>query len=368
MIASTTSREHPASRDVSLRARMMTKGGRMPLADYGVLTGQVLDRVSEGGSDSPHFQILVQGGDEQFRLAVNVLSQESPSELLFLADESFAHPIVESLPTLPDGFTPIVSQPGGIALDFIRGNLFDRTAMRPLPPNASGPDNDLAEKLDHYIGRAVADLQARIYAFGQRWGPETAADKVFGFRPGNGVHDIHMNQGNSAAFRRDDGVWQDGGLLIHYPGADQWVAIFLAFQSQVWHTDDTTGHASTEIPEPGPGPLPSPGEPDQVVRIVGSLVNASGPAPEHEFVTLLNASPDDIDLAGWALCDRLKRQTVLDSVSLAAGRARRFPVELPMQLGNDRGLISLLNRDGLKVDGVAYTKDQASREGWTLVF
>ena len=81
-------------------------------------------------------------------------------------------------------------------------------------------------------------------------GPEaTTWDKVFGFLPGNGVHDVHMNQGNSQQFRRDDGVWQDGGLLLHYLTQDQWVAIFLAFQSQAWHTDDRTGHA---IPTPEP--------------------------------------------------------------------------------------------------------------------
>jgi hypothetical protein len=37
-------------------------------------------------------------------------------------------------------------------------------------------------------------------------------------------------------------------------------------------------------------------------------------------------------------------------------------------LGNRGGLISLLDPDGLKVDGVAYTKTQAEREGWSLVF
>jgi uncharacterized protein YukJ len=75
--------------------------------------------------------------------------------------------------------------------------------------------------------------------------PEPASapgpDKTFGFLPGNGVHDIRMNQGNSQRFRQDDGVWQDGGLLLHYPAQGQWVAIFLAFQSQAWHTDDQTG-------------------------------------------------------------------------------------------------------------------------------
>jgi hypothetical protein len=37
-------------------------------------------------------------------------------------------------------------------------------------------------------------------------------------------------------------------------------------------------------------------------------------------------------------------------------------------LGNRGGLISLLDLDGLKVDGVAYTKAQAEREGWSLIF
>ena len=87
--------------------------------------------------------------------------------------------------------------------------------MRSLPPDVAGPDNDLADVLDHYVQRAIGDPAGRVYAFGERWGPENGVkDKVFGFQPGNGVHDIHMNQGNSARFRGDDGVWQDGGLLI----------------------------------------------------------------------------------------------------------------------------------------------------------
>ena len=110
-----------------------------------------------------------------------------------------------------------------------------------------------------------------VYAFGQRWGPEDGTrDKIFGFLPGNGIHDIHMNQGNSGRFVGDDGVWQDGGLLVHFPSVDRWTAIFLKFQSQSWHTDDVTGHT---IATPAPVPVPdvppwagtspvTPGEPD----------------------------------------------------------------------------------------------------------
>jgi hypothetical protein len=171
-----------------------------------------------------------------------------------------------------------------------------------------------------------------------------------------------MNQGNSQQFRGDDGVWQDGGLLLHYPAQLQWVAIFLAFQSQAWHTDDQTGHA---IPTPQPG---EPGASDHTVRIVAALVNPVGPAPEAETVTLLNVTPEAVDLTGWSILDRDKRRLVLDAGELAAGDSRRVLLRAPVALGNRGGLISLLDPDGLKVDGVAYTKAQAEREGWSLVF
>jgi uncharacterized protein YukJ len=341
----------------------------MALSGYGVLAARVLEGRSERDADTPHYQIRASGQGIEFRVAVNVLSQQAPSELLFVADEAFQHPLLQSLPSLPDGFTALPSQPGGLALDFIRGNLFDRQAMRPVPSTAPGPDNDLADKIDHFVSRAAADPDARLYAFGQRWGPEAdTPDKVFGFSPGNGVHDIHMNQGNAGRFVEDDGVWQDGGLLLHYPGHDQWVGIFLAFQSQVWHTDDTTGHTDPGVPNPGPAPQPAPGEPDHVVRIVGALVNPVGPAPETETVTLLNASPTEVDLGGWFVLDRLKQRMVLAPQVLPAGDTTRIQLQPPVQLGNRGGLISLLDPAGLKVDGVAYTENQTDTEGWTIVF
>ncbi len=329
----------------------------MALEGYGVLAGRALGTRAEGGSDSPHFQVHLEAAGTEYRLAINVLSQESPSELLYLANEAFEHPILELLPGLGDGFTELASAPGGEALDFIRGNLFDPKQMTPVPATAPGPDNDLAEKLDHYVSRAIGDSTARVYVFGQRWGPEEGKpDKVFGFSPGNGVHDIHMNQGNTGRFREDDGVWQDGALVLHYPATNQWVGIFLAFQSQSWHTDDQTGHSLS-------GPTSN-----ARVRIVGALVNPAGPAPEKESVTLLNASSEDVDLGGWAVLDRLKQRMPLDSQVLAAGETTRVPLEEPVQLGNGGGLVTLVDQDGLKVDGVAYTGEQAAQEGWTLVF
>ena len=239
----------------------------MTLKSYGVLIGRAVGTRREGSADTPHYQIHLsddQGTD--YRAAVNVKSQEKPSDLLYFIDEDFRHPVTDRLEGLTGGWNPLPSGPGGPNLDFVRGNLFDPARMRPLPPDVSGPDNDLADLLDHHVRRAVDDSDSRLYVFGERWGPEpTVPDKVFGFLPGNGVHDIHMNQGNSVRFAQDDGVWQDGGLLLHFPGRSQWVAVFLAFQSQAWATDDVTGHALApdgslahpDVPAPGSS-LPRP--------------------------------------------------------------------------------------------------------------
>ena len=65
--------------------------------------------------------------------------------------------------------------PPAAGSDFIRGNLFDRAAMRALPPDVAGPDNDLADLLDHYVQRAIGEPDALVYVFGERWGPGDAS-------------------------------------------------------------------------------------------------------------------------------------------------------------------------------------------------
>jgi uncharacterized protein YukJ len=333
----------------------------MALDRYGVLAARAVDRRREGATDTPHFQIhAVDADGEHHRIAVNAQSQQSPSELLYVLDPDLRHPVISELSALMPGWNALVSQPGGASLDFIRANLFDPAQVRPLPPDVAGPDNDLADLLDHYIERAIGGPAAKLYAFGQRWGPEPQPDKVFGFSPGGGVHDIHMNQGNTGQFQRDDGVWQDGALLIHFPAEPRWVGIFLAFQSQAWHTDDVTGHATTTAPVPSP---------DQVsaVQIVAALVNPVGPAPERETVLLLNASPDAVDLTGWRIADRLKRTCPVPPGPLPAGATLEVVVSGDIQLGNQGGAITLLDGAGLKVSGVSYTTAPAKQEGWTIV-
>ncbi|GAA2797169.1 DUF2278 family protein [Saccharopolyspora taberi] len=340
----------------------------MPLSSYGVLTARVVDVRREGApDDTPHYQIhLTDNAGTNYRAAVNVKSAQAPSELLYFAADDFRHPLTARLPQAGSGWNELPTEPGGTSLDYIRANVVDRSQMRPVPPDAEGPNNDLADFLDHYVRRAQQDPSAHAYVFGEPWGPEDKADKIFGFKPGNGVHNVHMNQGNTGRFREDDGVWQDGGLLLHFPGENRWVAIFLAFQSQSWHTDDRTGHAiegeapPEQVPAPEPAAIP--------LQVIAAAVNPVGGGRENETVTLINASAAAVDLRGWKLADGRKNTMELPASEIAAGQTVQVPVSDGFQLGNRGGAITLLNPEGLKVHGVSYTDAQARTEGWTIVF
>jgi uncharacterized protein YukJ len=335
----------------------------MPLRSYGVLKGKAIE-VRIGAGQSPHYQVRLIDDTTDYRIAVNVKSQLPPSDVEYIVIERFQHPITAILEPLPRGFQRLQSAPGTGALDFIRGNLFDRAEMRPLPFSVPGFDNDLNEKIDRVMQRAMADEASLVYAFGERWGPESGVkDKYFGFLPGNGIHDIHMNQGNTGSFVGDDGVYQDGGLLVHFPDQQEWTAVFLKFQSQAWHTDDRTGHRIGTVPQEPP---PTTEDPEGLVRIVAALVNSTQ-SPEVEVVTLLNTAPHEVSLEGWALLDTQEMRLRL-SGALAAGLTTTVQVQQPLALSNRGGVITLVDEKGLKVHGVSYTREQARQPGWTIVF
>ncbi len=355
----------------------------MTLANYGVLKGRPVNKRL-GTSANAHYQVHLVDNTVDYRIAINVESQQSPSEVEYLVVENFQYPSFKQLTALPLGFSVLEHRAGGLAIDFIRSNMFDSTKMVPLPFDVPGKDNDLNEKIDKYISRAMADENALVYAFGQRWPTEAAIkDKIFGFLPGNGIHDIHMNQGNAGQFAKDNGIYQDGALLIYFPGDDQWVGIFLKFQSQTWHTDDTTGNRIDTKPSKVPPRKGKPKrrhlqtllpgidasklapEPEGIVRIVAANIHPNSAVTES--VTLLNCSPEAVNLEGWSIANRLKKKQAL-SGTLAGGATLMVTLPSSFRLADEGGIISLLNDQQLKVDGVAYTQDDAEAVGWTIVF
>ncbi|EJR57402.1 hypothetical protein IIO_04929 [Bacillus cereus VD115] len=202
----------------------------MPVKNYGVLKGQVVGYTPPDDKDStPHFTVNISdNNNREYEIIINVKSKESPSELLYYAGKNFHSEQITNLPNLNYGFTNITSNNRELALDYIRGNLLDRCKLVPLPVTAPGDDNDLQDKFLNYMKTSENNPKVDIYAYGEKIPP--------------GIHDVHMNQGNVGSFRKDDGIWQDGGVLFHYKDTDKWEAVFLAFQSQSWCTDDS-GHA-----------------------------------------------------------------------------------------------------------------------------
>jgi uncharacterized protein YukJ len=330
----------------------------MPLKDYGVLRATLEQRLP-ATDKTGHYQLLCGVGGASWRIAINARSALPPSEVAYAVLSPFAHPLLDRLDGLAEGWHALA---GGDerdrGLDYIRGNLAQPDQFRPLPLSQSGPDNDLNDLFDFHLLPLIAEADARVYAFGQAWGPEEAADQYFGFTPGRGVHDIHQNQGNVGRFTADDGVWQDGGLLLR--GAAGWTAILLRFQSQAWHTDDRTGHTL----------LAEPGEPEEPVagplRIMAAAVNPPGPAPEDERVLVLNAGYDAIDVSGWRIATD-QGSVPLDGIAAGASTLNvAMPPSAP--LSNKGGRISLLDPAGLKAHGVAYSAAQAASEDRLIVF
>ena len=219
----------------------------MPIANYSVLKGDPTNGQVVSGI-STHYQITVQGTGGPFTVAVNIQSQDG-SEVRYAVDHGFVPPAPAALLALPTGVTPLESAPCGLALDFVRETvngspLVDRASMNLLPTSftALHRHNDLHNEVVDLLNRAIADADGTIYAFGSAFSDSGRVD---------GIHDIHMNQGNPLnSHGQDNGIWQDGAVFVNLPAQNTWIAIFIAFQTQSWSTDDNGNPLQTALATP----------------------------------------------------------------------------------------------------------------------
>ncbi len=236
----------------------------MAIANYSVLTGKpTAGKVVTGASR--HYQITVASASragtpaETFTVAVNIESVDG-SEVLYAIEQSFTPPDAAGLASLATGVTALQSEPGGLALDYVREEvagklMITRAAMTPLPKAVSGAVQGAADEAREVASRAlenavvalldaaIAAGDAVVYAFGSAYADGGVVD---------GIHDIHMNQGNPVSgggkssgggHGGDNGVWQDGALFLEMGG--MWTAVFLAFQTESWVTDAAGDPAAT---------------------------------------------------------------------------------------------------------------------------
>lgn len=200
----------------------------MPIVNYSVLKGDPQPGQVSGAH--PHFRIPVQTAAGSFTIDVNVQSFDG-SEVLYRIVQPFTPPNAASLLGLPDGVTKLPSQPGRLALDYVRETIggqpmVARSSMTLLP---IGNQTGLQDQVATVVNQAIQDDGGIVYAFGSSFADPGGAA---------GIHDIHMNQGNPLNnFGQDNGIWQDGALFLYLPSQDQWIAVFIAFQTESWQTD-----------------------------------------------------------------------------------------------------------------------------------
>ena len=231
---------------------------------YGLLRGKIInDLPYQHGTD--HFQIEVDAAGDTYRIAVDVYSQlaatststhfrhgqnnqplETDRMVMFYNDTNYRHNITAAMLNAQVGLTPKAALPKELLLDYVRYTpaLFDLGQMKVVPPkDQSGNQEDLNDKIGPWVEKAKADPNAEVFAFGSSWndnapGAQPDHNHYFNPEPTLGIHDIHVNQGDTGKEQKYNGIWQDGALFIHLTNPENWVAFFFRFQNQSTATDN----------------------------------------------------------------------------------------------------------------------------------
>lgn len=339
---------------------------------YGVLRGKVDVFKREDDFDTPHLQIrVVDEQNQAWRVPVNVLSNDLSFLIFHRVDPLQSHPVLAGLTQLTPGFTslPPASRSAATALDYFRAPLFDWPTGIEVPHSGPNENDDLQDTLTTYLEQLKAQ-DGELFVFGAMFPePGQSADPRpidLAFNTRRGVHDIHMNQGNPnpGSFAKDNGVFQDGGLILKFP--NRFVGLFLRFQTQWLPTNNSTGHRSPNAqPIPGGGSIPDINGPNvpspisfPIAYIERALVNPAGVDPGKEVVIIGNTTSSPVNLTGWSIVDRNNVVETLSDLALPPGESCKVVLSgKAAQLGNKGGTIRLRNVTNELIHAVSYSKE-----------
>jgi uncharacterized protein YukJ len=178
-----------------------------------------------------HFSLLVDGNN--WDVAVNVGTNDADDLLKYKLAFDFRHSVIQTLAEANAGSHDLTGQAALPALDFLRSDV--------LADTGKWRDSDVMD------GSEIAEPSASLQRLLSRAHQETFDVYIFGrfYSEGNGIHDVHLNQGSSKGFvhRPDDDsndhndIWQDGAVMVDI-GEPEWAAYFSAFNQQSVPTDD----------------------------------------------------------------------------------------------------------------------------------
>ena len=191
----------------------------MPLYDgYGVLVGTLqtyyCDHAFNEGTYY-HCNLKVRARGRVFRCPVDLDSKNDAHGLQWRVIE-LAPGALHKILHFQQGWHMLDSHPGSGALDYYRSPElqppFDSREVEPDSENHEATfDGALKATWKYGTGPAAfRDLEPLLKHSGKLF--------IFGepFRTGNGVHNIHQNQGDppESQWHHENGIWQDGAVIV----------------------------------------------------------------------------------------------------------------------------------------------------------
>jgi len=210
----------------------------MSLNNYGVLKSKVL--INEGEFVSKkhrkHYSLITLGISKRIEVDINIQSDRNQPNIKILCIENYKNPLLKKFDDLVQGYTPVASVAGGLALDFLRQELFPKADLFDSHPI----DGDtICQKLNNYLcDHEHIVVYGSLYRNEKENENNSDSKKITPNIPlKNGMDNVHMNQGNQGSHLSSNGIYQDGALFIK--NKKSYTAIFFCFAEQCDKTDDT---------------------------------------------------------------------------------------------------------------------------------
>ena len=202
------------------------------LPAYGVVIGQYVNYTTNQGQWM-HVDLNINAAGTQYQAAVDV---NEPNGLFqYQVFDKLDLGLFAPITALPDGWHLLASNPSSGAIDYARSPILQRPlgCLAVLYAILNAIFRTSYQTWTNVTGNEAGTALVAMV---------TGSTKVFAFgapyTTGNGVHDVHCNQGDPPGqFRHLDGIWQDG--CVFATKADGTPSAYLGkFSTQSLNTDN----------------------------------------------------------------------------------------------------------------------------------
>ena len=226
----------------------------MPLSSYGILKGPLFtpsEQTEQGNWFHGIFYVSYHGTTIPRKCATD-FSSATADNVQYKIFNNLNRSLFANMIALPDGYLDLAPNASSGALDYVRSPLLGPggcvelfVALVKAVFGTTISDGWILSDGNN----AVVALQqllnsnpTKLYVFGQPF-TDPAPVTEDGVQSQNGMHNIHMNQGDPSVssdgrdHQTDDGIWQDGATIFEY--ADGTLTAFCnKFVSQTFSTND----------------------------------------------------------------------------------------------------------------------------------